>query len=95
VDEVNITPVNIISASDPFPVFMKYCCVLPSGKVVLILEVEAEDMPAPPWLETVVLFGSKESSFTIALSSFMVDANEEKFRIRESMKGVITESFAR
>ena len=47
-EEVDYTPVNMISASDPLPVFMKYCCVLPSGKVVSILEVEAEDMPAPP-----------------------------------------------
>jgi len=81
--------VNIVSAADPLPVFIKYCCVLPSGRVVLILEVEADDMPAPPWLDTVVLLGSNESSFTIAPSSFMVDASDVKFRIRDSMRCMV------
>ena len=75
----------MISASLPVPVFMKYCLSLPSSSLVVIFEVEADDMPAPPWLETLVLAGSRESSLTTALSSFMADAIEGRFLIRDNM----------
>jgi len=77
------------SASEPLPVFMKNCFLLPSSEVVVIFIVEADDMPAPPWLETEVLFGSKASNFMTALSSFMVDASEVKFRRRDSIDVIL------
>jgi len=81
-----LVPVNMSSASESLPVFMKNCFLLPSSAVVVIFIVEADDMPAPPWLETEVLFGSSASSFTTALSSFMVDANEVNCRRRDSIE---------
>ena len=74
------------SAAFPLPVFRKNRFVLPSGMVVWIFAVDADDMPTPPWLDTEVWSGSRASSLITALSSFMVDAREDEWRRRDNME---------
>lgn len=64
---------------------MKNCFSDPSSRVVVILEVEAELMPPPPWDETDVWDGSRESNWMTAESSFMVDVIADSLRIVENM----------
>lgn len=78
-EEVGVEPSNITAAALPVPVFMKYDFVEPSGNVVWILHVDAEEQPPPPALETVVLSGSRPRCLTTAGSNFMV--NDESRRI--------------
>lgn len=68
----------MISASSPVPVFMKYSFCFPSGKVVLIFDVEAELMPPPPWLDTVVLTGSSCKSCEMAESILTIFAGVKR-----------------
>lgn len=82
----------MVEASDPLPVFMKYCFSVPSSSVVVIFEVEAELQPPPPWDETEVLEGSRDSSCNTAESSFMVDVSADSLRMVDSRDGVTFQS---
>jgi hypothetical protein len=62
----------MISASLPFPVFMKNVFSRPSWSFDVIFEVDAELQPPPPAEDTVVFSGSSWRSFTRAESSFIV-----------------------
>jgi len=63
----------MIFASSPSPVFMKKLLAFPSLSIVVILDVDADDMPPAPWDETVVFEGSNARTLRTAESSFIMD----------------------
>lgn len=64
------SPRNISSAAFPGADFMKKCFWVLLGRVVVILAVELK--PLLPWVETVVVAGSRERVRRMDGSSFMV-----------------------
>ncbi|KAI7223991.1 hypothetical protein KC333_g20 [Hortaea werneckii] len=81
------SPANMVSASLPLPLFMKYCMSSPLGSFVVILDAVAEESPPPPPPETDVLLGSRPRRLTIALSSFIVLVQRDlRWGIRGNIK---------
>ncbi len=63
----------MIFASSPWPVFMKKLLAFPLLSIVVILDVDADDMPPAPWDEIVAFEESNARTLRTAESSFIME----------------------